>query len=135
MFRTVVSVLVLAIWAYPAQSQSQDPIQQLQANFDRIDVNGDGVITRAEYQTVQAMRWPQIDRNGDGFLSDDDFPRIAVGRARAQLADIAYLDANGDGRISRDEFVNGPAPVFRRADRNGDGILTRSEVEDAAAGR
>lgn len=132
MFRTIIAALLLSAGACPALAQSQDPVQQLLANFARVDVNGDGAISRAEYRTAQEARWPQIDRNGDGFLTLDDFPRIAAGRARTQLAEIAYLDANGDGRISRSEFVDGEPPLFRRADRNGDGSLTRSEVEAAA---
>jgi Ca2+-binding EF-hand superfamily protein len=45
----------------------------------------------------------------------------------------AYLDADGDGRIGQTEFVDGQPPLFRRADRNGDGVLTRSEVEASAS--
>jgi len=133
MFRTTLLMTALAFAAGPAFAQSQDPMQQLLANFDRIDANGDGVIARAEYRAVQAARWPQIDRNGDGYLTEDDFPRIAAQRARTQLAQIAHLDIDGDGRIGRTEFLDGPAPVFQRADRNGDGVLTRPELEGAAS--
>lgn len=133
MFRTTLLVTALSFAAGSALAQSQDPIQQVQANFDRIDANGDGVISRAEYRNVQAARWTQIDRNGDGYLGEDDFPRFAARRARTQLAEIAYLDTNGDGRISRRELLDGPAPVFTRADRNSDGVLTRSEVEMPAS--
>ncbi len=129
MFRTTFLVTALSLTALPALAQSQDPIKQLLANFDKIDANSDGVITRAEYRSVQVARWSQIDRNGDGHLTLDDFPRIAAGRAKTQLAEIAYLDADSDGRISKDEFVNGQPPLFRRADGNADGALSRSEVE------
>ena len=102
-------------------------------DFDRIDTNGDSVISIAEYRDLQIARWPRIDRNGDDFLTLDDFPRIAAGRARTQLAEIAYLDMDGDGRISRSEFMDGEPPLFRRTDRNSDGALTRTELEAAAA--
>lgn len=133
MFRMFLFATALSFTTGPALAQSQDPIQQVLANFDRIDANGDGVISRAEYRNAQSARWPQIDRNGDGYLGEDDFPRVATRRAKTQLAEIAYLDGNGDGRISQSEFVNGPAPIFRRADKNADGVLTRSEVEAAAS--
>lgn len=133
MFRTVITALVLSAATCPALAQqAQDPIQHLLASFDRVDADGDGAISRAEYRSVQAARWPQIDRNGDGYLTEDDFPRAAARRARMQLAEIAYLDTDGDGRISQNEFVDGQPPLFRRADQNGDGALTRSEVQAAA---
>ncbi|MEL6781476.1 MAG: EF-hand domain-containing protein [Pseudomonadota bacterium] len=131
MFKILISALLLSAATGPAIAQSQDPIRQVLANFERIDIDGDGAISRAEHRNVQVARWPQIDRNGDGYLSEEDFPRFAARRVRTQLAQIAYLDVNSDGRISQDEFVNGPAPLFQHADQNGDGAVTRSEVEAA----
>lgn len=131
MFRTNLLTLVFAV--APSLAQSEEPLRQLLADFDRIDANGNGVISIDEYRYLQIARWPRIDRNADGHLSVDDFPLFAAGRARRLLAEVTDLDANGNGRISREEFVNGPAPLFRRADRNDDGILTRSEIEAAAA--
>lgn len=132
MFRTTIMGLILSLGAGTALALSQDPVQHLCANFERIDVNGDGAISRAEYRKVQLARWPQIDRNGDGVLTIDDFPRIAADRARTQLGEIAYLDTDGDGRISKSEFVDGDNPLFRQVDQNGNGVVTRSELQAAA---
>lgn len=128
MFRTTLLVTVLSLVAGPARAPSPDWVRHVLANFDRIDANGDGLISRAEFRDVQAARWRQIDRNGDGNLGTDDFPSGSVRRARARLAEIAYLDENDDGRISEGEFLNAPALVFAQADRNADGVLTPSEI-------
>ncbi len=133
MLRAALLVTAVSFAAFPALAQSQDPMQALLANFDRIDIDGDGVISRAEFRNVRAVRWTQIDRNGDGYLGDDDFPRLAARRARTQLAEIAHLDTNGDGRISQSEFLDGPLPLFEQADRNADGVLTRSEIDVPAS--
>lgn len=133
LYRTIFAALLLSASISPAMAQSQDLYRQLLANFDRVDVNDDGVISLAEYRKIQIARWPQIDRNGDGHLTLDDFPRIAAGRVRTQLAQVAYLDTDSDGRISRSEFINGQPLLFRRADRNADNALTRSELEAATS--
>lgn len=131
MLRSLLTALALTAGALAAFAQSHDPIRQILANFDRIDADRDGVISRDEFRDVQAVRWTQIDRNRDGFLSEDDFPRAAAGRARTHLAGIAHLDENGDGRISQGEFVDAALPMFRCADRSGDGTLSRSDLEVA----
>lgn len=41
-------------------------------------------------------------------------------------------DADGDGKVRKAEF-SGPAALFDRLDRNGDGVLTREEHEGAGA--
>lgn len=132
MLRIPLLFISLSVATVPTLAQSQDPIRLLLANWDRIDANGDGVISRAEFRNVQAARWTQIDRNNDGFLTEADFPHRAERRVTAHLRQIADLDTNGDGRIGRDEFVNGNAQAFTRVDGNADGVLTRSELEAAA---
>lgn len=129
MFRKTLLFAALTVAAFPAPAQSTSPMQRAKSSFDRIDANGDGVVTRAEFRTTQAARWPQIDRNRDGYLTLDDFPRNAAQRASAQLAGIADLDADKDGRISQAEFLDGSAAAFEQVDQNADQILTRSEVD------
>lgn len=41
---------------------------------------------------------------------------------------VAKDDDNHDGKVSREEF-SGPAPLFQRLDRDGDGMLTKEEHE------
>lgn len=46
----------------------------------------------------------------------------------ALLSQIEGADANRDGNISRQELINFRATNFDRLDRNGDGVLMRSDI-------
>ncbi|WP_077383471.1 EF-hand domain-containing protein [Mesorhizobium prunaredense] len=79
--------------------------------FTKLDRNDDGVIDEKEIEgardtimdradAAQARlgnRWPRMDTNGDGKVSEDEF------RNRMPLFDLA--DRNGDGTLSADEIA------------------------------
>lgn len=110
----------------------RDPAQLLQD----ADGNHDGKITRDELRQARDRMFSRLDRNGDGYLTQDDFQRRLLSRrggAGAAGGDRyagmqAVMDKDGDGRISRDEFVNGPARLFDRADTNHDGTVDAAEL-------
>lgn len=103
--------------------------------FRAADENGDGQITRDELSASRAGKFARIDRDGDGFLTDSDFQKVArfapagfdPGRIKAEF------DANGDGKVSRDEFVLGPAPLFAQLDTNRDAVVSADELKAAQA--
>ena len=99
------------------------------SGFSRLDANGDGRITRTEWlYDLESFR--RADRNGDGVLSRQEF----VGNEQWRQADqFTSLDVNGDRRITRDEW-QGSRRNFDRADRNGDGVLTRAEMASTDTG-
>lgn len=39
------------------------------------DTNGDGVVTKEEFETATKTLFPQLDKNGDGVLTSADFGR------------------------------------------------------------
>lgn len=46
--------------------------------FEKIDTNGDGVISKAEHDAHSAERFKKMDRNGDGQITKDE---IEAGKA------------------------------------------------------
>jgi Ca2+-binding EF-hand superfamily protein len=142
-------VLPMAGAAAHAQDRYPDAQQDAQTRdnmrFRGMDRNGDGVITRREWrgsdQSFRAHDW-----NGDGVLSGDE---VRVGaRRQANTNDdyspgrtpgfydwtptgFANLDANRDGRITPEEW-RADYESFRRADQNGDDVLSRGEFLNAA---
>ena len=139
-------VLAVPLSAAPAlgqgnSSRSQDQRSPDTMRFRSMDRNRDGVITRSEWrgsdQSFRAHDW-----NGDGVLSGDEVRTGASRQAANRYEDYTpnrratfydwtqngfrNLDANNDGRVSLDEW-HYDTESFRRADRNGDDVLTRNE--------
>lgn len=118
-----------ALIATPACAQSAQRLMEA-------DRNDDNVVTRQEMLAYRPTQFDELDRNNDGFLTDTDRPRFMRRAPAAGLdpqAMLASFDRSGDGRVSRAEFVSGPTILFDRADLNNDDVMTRAEVDQAAA--
>jgi hypothetical protein len=111
----------------PAAARARpDPMEIL----EQADANRDGAVSRAEFLAARRSRFVKMDRNGDGYFSMDDVPRIARKRADDRIGQlISSFDANRDGRLSPGEFVDGPTRLFDLADRDGNGSLEPPEIE------
>lgn len=115
----VTSIIVLA-WAGAASAQDGGAA----ARLARADTNGDGAVTRAEFDAMRAAGFDRLDVNQDGYLSSEE--SRTAGRRRAQ---ITSADANGDGRVSRAEFLAQPPRGFNRFDANHNDVLEASELQ------
>jgi Ca2+-binding EF-hand superfamily protein len=45
-----------------------------QHEVKRLDTNGDGVVSQAEYLAAAKTRFGRLDKNGDGFIDSDELP-------------------------------------------------------------
>src|SRR5476649_927878 len=85
-----------------------------------IDANGDGKITLAEYQASRVTRTMRADTDHDGKISKAEFTAMVQKRMARQ----------GDGGEAPDIDA-----MFDRQDIDGDGFITKDEIEHAAARR
>ena len=80
----------------------------------RMDVDGDGRVSLAEYQDWMSYAFDAMDRDGDGVLSPAEQPGgkgrpLGRGEHRARLADrFARQDADGDGFLDARELAAPP---------------------------
>ena len=105
-------------------------------DFATLDTDGSGEITLEDLEAARDNRFADMDANGDGQVSEDEF--IAHSQARAAeraSAMFARLDADGDGMLSRDvlEAREGggrmAARMIERADTDGSGGVSAEEFE------
>jgi Ca2+-binding EF-hand superfamily protein len=116
------------------------------AHFDRMDLNKDGRLDRADREAMHAKMaadmFDRTDANHDGTISRDEWNAGAAklaamhGRGRPMMRHMAMMadaDADGDRAISRDEFQKRALKHFDRADANHDGTISAAEREQAHA--
>lgn len=102
----VAGACLLLANAVGAQDYPTSPGEYLR----RMDSNGDGRISEAEYVTYLSRGFLAMDRNGDGILESSELP-------------------GGRGKpISLREFQGNIRRQFHQLDRNHDGYLSAKEL-------
>ncbi|MGE6331515.1 EF-hand domain-containing protein [Stenotrophomonas sp. NPDC077659] len=99
-------VALLCLLPLAASAQVSDTATYLQ----RMDSDGDGKVSEAEYVQWMLYAFDHMDRNGDGVLTADELP-------------------GGKGRtITREQQRQVIVQRFHKQDANGDGCLDAREL-------
>lgn len=103
-------------------------------NFEQVDANGDGMITKEELAAHAQARFTETDTNGDGNLSAEELA-AASERAKEERVQkmIERRDTNNDGVLSFDEMKpseDRTAKMFERLDTDGDGSISQAELDE-----
>jgi Ca2+-binding EF-hand superfamily protein len=138
MKKTIVLTLVTGLglgtsaFAALAQNAPTDMQGHREHFFEKLDANGDGVLTRSEVDADVQARFAEIDTNKDGKITQAELKAHAEAKQadmQSHMADhMKAADKNGDGKWSKDELPRMPAQVFSKLDTNNDGSLTQAEL-------
>lgn len=120
----------LALACSPAAAQPSAPADL----FATVDLNGDGRIAPIEFHLAREEMFRRIDDNGDGRLTLPEVRTLAGdGKRRAspsleRIRRVRAADANHDGALDPGEFRLQGEARFKAADRDGDGVLNKTEA-------
>jgi len=97
------------------------------ATRQRLDRDGDGRIARAEFAGSDAD-FARLDRDHDGSLGAPDFDLSAHALTPSPGAMVFYaVDRDGNGKLTREELD----AFFRSADSGGTGFLALADLQEA----
>ena len=113
--------------------------QMFEERFKKADLDGDGALTKAEAEKgmpMLARDFDKIDLNKDGKLTREEI-RTAMERRRAEMAGKGGPGGGRGpgregGRPSPEEMQARGEEMFKKADTNGDGVLSEDEAARAS---
>jgi Ca2+-binding EF-hand superfamily protein len=97
------------------------------SDLKKIDKNNDGKISKKEYIDAVTNTFNMIDKNKDGFLTEDELK--AIGKIDAGKF-MKEVDINKDGKISKEEFIKAAEKRFKLMDKNNDSFIDQKEWND-----
>jgi hypothetical protein len=98
----------------------------------KLDTNGDGAVSAAEFEAGALARFAASDANGDGKVTADE---LTVARTKHAEARFAEEDANDNGVLERSEVTKMPDALFAKLDADSSQTLTKAELEQAHPGK
>lgn len=109
----IAAIVAAACIATPIWAQSE----MTQGHLEALDTNGDGAVSREEFDAFAARTFQQLDRNSDRMLSESEVEGSPL------AGSMSDLDADGDGMVSRQEFGRQMSADFAAADKDGNGMI------------
>ncbi|MGE0151385.1 MAG: EF-hand domain-containing protein [Reyranellaceae bacterium] len=149
----VVSALALTSGMVLARSGGSHGGGHGDRGFSRIDTDGDGAISKVEFEASRDKMFQKLDANSDGAFTKEEATASAeawrkkaaeAGRTASPEREAKHkeraekmfndLDLDKDGKISKAEFNAAGEKLFARFDTNGDGKIVKGEGRPQKSG-
>ncbi|MFT3791187.1 MAG: EF-hand domain-containing protein [Rudaea sp.] len=125
------AAFVAAPFAAFAQSNDAEPSTH-QSMFEhllkKMDSDGDGKISSAEFQSAASARFDAIDTQHAGKITAQQIADARRGKRGEEFAEREVSKIGSDGTITRDQYLAAAQARFAKLDKNGDGYVTADEM-------
>lgn len=113
--------------------QGEKRIPWIIQHASEMDANKDSELTKAELNAEAEKVFSAYDTNRSGKIENDE---VQNGNVRSALGGFVKqhrdeIDSNSDSAITKDELLNVVMRMFSRADKDGDGKLSKEETKDS----
>lgn len=106
--------------------------------FQEMDKNGDGAVSKKEFDAFHNAHFKEVDANKDGKITQDEMEALHQkmherGQERFKKH-FEESDTNHDGALSKEEAEAGMPMVFKHFDEidaNKDGKVSKEELADS----
>ncbi|MBU0687976.1 MAG: EF-hand domain-containing protein [Gammaproteobacteria bacterium] len=108
--------------------------------IQQMDKDGDGAVSKQEFNAFHEERFKDMDSNKDGKVSSEEMGGMYKKGMHGQMKSMRHMsieqhfdaaDTNHDGALSKEEAEKGMPILFARFDENDankDGKITKDEV-------
>lgn len=102
--------------------------EEIEARFKALDTNADGRVTPEESK-LPARFFDHLDKNDDQAVTREELSAGPHLGAKGTGFMFKKADANSDGKVSRAEGTQAALERYDHLDGNRDGVLTRAELD------
>ena len=106
--------------------------KKMKCRLKQLDSNGDGALAKDEVPEKAWARLATLDTDGNLVVTREEIRARRKARAEARFA---RADKNGDGALSKDELPSRGRKRMAHADSNDDGVVTLDEIRAAQRAR
>ncbi len=99
--------------------------------LQHMDSDGDGQITKEEFDSGRMERFSTIDSDNNGAFTIDEIDQSReTMREKMRQNRFKRMDQDENGQVTEDEFNTHGIEMFSSMDADEDGVVSQSEIED-----
>ena len=121
-----------SVAAYAASGMNGYHHEKIERIFEMKDTNKDGKLAKEELSGRWSSKFEKLDSDKDGFVTKAEAKSAHERMRKERMINMMMrLDTDSNGEVSENEFIAFTLDRFKKADKDGNGILSMDEMAQA----